>query len=212
MHPRLRNTSQEEALYFTQWNHLFLPTAGLVEGFHQLRIRMAQGQLQNLHVNIPASWTIADVWGDVGQGWRFDPEASRLFVPVKSVSGQDLEVRLHSQLSVPPLPMKQDVQLPGVPEAAREVGMVGVAALMDVQLDQVETRGLSAIQLEDFDPVMMASASQAAQEQPILKRAFRYGEGAASLEISASTVTPDLRALTQQTLSLADRRGRASAE
>ena len=72
----MRNTSQEEALYFTQWNHLFLPTAGLVEGFHQLRIRMAQGQLQSLHVNIPASWTIADVWGDVGQGWRFDPEAS----------------------------------------------------------------------------------------------------------------------------------------
>ena len=52
----------------------------------------------------------------------------------------------------------------------------------------------------------MASASQAAQEQPILKRAFRYGEGAASLEISASTVTPDLRALTQQTLSLAENR------
>ena len=56
---------------------------------------------------------------------------------------QDLEIRLHSQLSVPPLPMKQDVQFPGVPEAAREVGMVGVAALMDVQLDQVETRELS---------------------------------------------------------------------
>ena len=206
MHPRMRNTSQEEALYFTQWNHLFLPTAGLVEGFHQLRVRMAQGQLQSLHVNIPASWTIADVWGDVGQGWRFDPEASRLFVPVKSVSGQDLEVRLHSQLSVPPLPMKQEVQLPGVPEAAREVGMVGVAALMDVQLDQVETRGFSSIQLEDFDPIMIASASQAAQEQPVLKRAFRYGEGDASLKISASTVTPDLRALTQQTLSLAENR------
>jgi len=211
--PQMRDMRQEQARYFAEWNHLLLPSGGLIEGFHRLQLRMAQGQLDKLEVQIPASWTIADVWGETtGQDWYFDPDNAILHVPVDSGSGADVAIMLHTQLAVGPLPVSQPLAMPRVTDAVREAGVVGVAVLSDVQLDQVDGQGVSAIQLEDFDPVMIQAASHAAQEQPVVKRAFSYGGEGVSLVVQASSVSPDLRVVTQQTLSLAENRSLLSVD
>ncbi len=90
--------------------------------------------------------------------------------------------------------------------AAGQIGLLGVATGNDVQLDNV-TGGdsFSPINLEDF-PNNVAQPLAAQFPGLTVRRAFRYSDMNATVDIKASAVEPDVRVETQDTLSLGEDR------
>jgi hypothetical protein len=206
MRPRVRNAQLEKPVYFAEWNHLLMPSAGLVEGFHTVSIRLAQGELSVVKVIVPESWTVADVTSGGTKGWRFDPDASTLSIPLNPPKQDSFLIYIRSQLAAEPLPFERDLGVPSLEGAEREVGRVAVATMNDVQLTDIKSLGMSEIRWEDFSSNLYRAASQIMNGNPIMRRAFRYGEGHPMVVVSADAVSPDLRLVTRQTLSIGEDR------
>ena len=51
-------------MFYAEFQQLFIPTAGIVAGVHDLKVRLAQGQLSELTIAVPDGITVTDV--DVG--------------------------------------------------------------------------------------------------------------------------------------------------
>ena len=206
MRPRVRNARLEKPVYFAEWNHLLMPSAGLVEGFHAVSIRLAQGELSVIKVSVPESWTIADVTSGGTEGWRFDPDASILSIPLNPPKQDSFSIYIRSQLAAEPLPYERDLSVPSLEGPEREVGRVAVASMSDVQLSDIKSLGMSEIRLEDFSSNLYRAARQIMNGNPIMRRAFRYGEGNPAVVVSADAVSPDVRLVTRQTLSIGEDR------
>ncbi|MEW6157650.1 MAG: hypothetical protein AB1813_09470, partial [Verrucomicrobiota bacterium] len=203
--PRERDTRTEKPVFYAELVHLFIPTAGIVEGLHEVQVRPAQGELSQVNFQVPAGLTITDVQADFVASWRFDPDQRRLHVQFNAPQSRAFALRVRSQLSTSPLPYEQGTGLIAMMEATGQVGLAGVATGSEVQLDQVQEEKLSAINLEDFPASLIA---EAAKQIPglTLRRAFRYADATARLVLAASAVQPDVRVETHETLSLGEDR------
>jgi len=203
--PRGRDTRTEKAVYYGELYHLFIPTAGVVEGVHEVQVRPAQGQLAEVTFQIPPALTITDVQTDLVSSWRFDPDQRLLRVQLTSAQARPFALRLRSQLATSPLPYQQTNGVITLVQAAGQVGMVALATGSEVQLDSAMEEGLSAINLEDFPSALVA---EMARQIPglTLRRAFRYAESTARVILAASAVQADVRVETQEVLSLGEDR------
>jgi hypothetical protein len=203
--PRARDTRAEKAVYYAELYHLFIPTAGVVEGVHDVQVRPAQGQLEEMTFQMPPALTVTDVQAAFVTSWRFDPDQRALRVQFGTSQARPFSLRLRSQLATSPFPYEQTNGIITVAQAAGQVGMMGVATSAEVQLDTVKETGLSAINLEDFPTALV---TETAKQMPglTLRRAFRYAESTAQLILAASAVQPDVRVETQETLSLGEDR------
>jgi hypothetical protein len=103
------------------------------------------------------------------------------------------------------LPLEQSIGLLSVEGSAGQIGLIGVGSGNEVQLDEVEVERCTPINLDDF-PANLVSEFQPAVTGLTLRRAFRYAQPSATVRLSASAVEPDVRVLTQETLSLGEDR------
>ncbi len=201
--PRARDARLEKAVYYAELYHLYLPTAGVVEGVHDIQVRPAQGQLTELNCQIPSPLTITDVQADFVSSWRFDPDQQVLRIQFNTPQARPFAVRLRSQLATGPLPYAHTNAVLTVQQAAGQVGMMGVATSGEVQLDNYKEQGLSAINLEDF-PTNLIEDGRRQNPDFALRRAYRYSEATARLVVAAAAVQPEVRVETQETLSLGE--------
>src|SRR5262249_51522452 len=44
--PRARDLSAEKPVYYAEWQQLYSPAAGIVDGRHEVRVRVAQGEVK----------------------------------------------------------------------------------------------------------------------------------------------------------------------
>ena len=107
--PRSRDIRAEDSVYYAQLNHLFTPTAGIIEGLHEVRVRPAQGQVRTLSIQVPGSLTITDVVAEQMQGWRFDPDTRQLDLHFDPGFGQPFAFHVYSQVAARPLPYEQAI-------------------------------------------------------------------------------------------------------
>src|SRR5207237_2963525 len=56
--PRGRDTRTEKPVFYAELYHLVIPTAGIIEGVHDVQVRPAQGQLSEVAFQIPLPLTI----------------------------------------------------------------------------------------------------------------------------------------------------------
>ena len=212
--PRSRNVKNEKSVFYAEIAQLYVPSAGVVEGVHQVSLRPAQGELNELTFNVPAGATITDVAGPnpkaenqnpVVSIWRFDPDARKLRVTLNPAQSKPFMLVIRSQVATGPLPFAQRVGLISVEGAANQIGLLGVATGNEVQLDEVGTENISTINLEDF-PGNLAQPLAAQFPGLTVRRAFRYSDTSAMALVKASPVEPDARVETQDTLSLGDDR------
>ncbi|HSU55178.1 MAG TPA: hypothetical protein VLT36_14060, partial [Candidatus Dormibacteraeota bacterium] len=184
------------------------------EGAHYVSIRPAQGELNELVLTVPTGATITDVTdpahpdaktGSVVSLWRFDPDTRKLRVTLSPAQSHPFALLVRSQVASGPLPFTETVRLLSVEGAAGQIGLLGVAAGNEVQLDNVNVEGLSPINLEDFPPETAASL-QAQAPGLTVRRAFRYADTKATAAVAASAVEPDVRVETQDTLSIGEDR------
>ncbi|HXP61108.1 MAG TPA: hypothetical protein VN829_11485 [Dongiaceae bacterium] len=199
--PRRRDVKREKPVFYAELTQLYVPMAGVIEGAHFISIRPAQGELTELVLDVPAGATITDVLdparldakgpgggGSVVSLWRFDPDARKLRVTLNPGQSRPFALLARSQIAAGPLPFTHSFGLLTVENAGGQIGLLGVAAGNEVQLDSVTAEGFSPINLEDFPPEPGA-ALQAQIPGLAVRRAFRY-EGRDPLP--APTPTPNL--------------------
>jgi hypothetical protein len=203
--PRSRDTRREKAVFFAECFQLFVPTAGIVEGAHVVQVRPAQGELGEITFTVPEGQTITDVVGEALSFWRFDPDERLLRVSLNPPQARPFSLTIGSQIATTPLPYEQTAGLIVVNQAANQVGMAGVATGPEVQLDDVAVEGLSTINLDDF-PASVVRTLAGRINGLVLRRAFRYTESSGKLTVKAAAVEPDVRVVSQQTLSLGEDR------
>ena len=202
--PRSRDIRTEDTLYYGELDHLYIPTAGIIEGLHNVRIRPAQGQVRSMAIDVPGSLTITDVAAEQMQGWRFDPDTRQLDLHFEPGHSQPFALQIRSQVAAKPLPYEQTVAPITLEDAAGQVGLVGIATGAEVQLGTVKAELLSPINLEDFPQALVRSAPNG--KNLALRRSFRYSDNDANLQVEALPVKPDIRVATQETLSIGEDR------
>jgi hypothetical protein len=228
--PRSRDVKNEKPVFYAEMSQLYVPSAGVVEGVHQVSIRPAQGELGELIFDVPAGATITDVSDgstryvpaqNVNQNssrslvtsaaasivslWRFDPDSRKLRVTLNPAQSRPFALVIRSQVATGTLPFAQRVGLISIVGAAGQIGLLGVATGNEVQLDDVGVENLSPINLEDF-PGGVAQPLAAQFPGLTVRRAFRYSDPQATALLKASAVEPDVRVETQDTLSLGEDR------
>jgi hypothetical protein len=217
--PRSRDVKRERAVFFAELFQLYAPAAGVIEGVHQVQIRPAQGELNELIFDVPPGATITDVFDaarllpahatnrppSVVSLWRFDPDTRKLRVTLNPAQSRSFTLFVRSQVAAGPLPFEQTAGLLTVNGAAGQLGSIGIATGSEVQLDSVTADAFSALNLEDF-PAGVLQPLQTQIAGLTLRRAFRYADANGSIAIKASPVEADIRVETQETLSLGEDR------
>lgn len=213
--PRTRDVGNEKPVFFADTSHLFIPTAGLVEGIHLVHIRPAQGQLSELLLELPPEATVTDVnvvsEPDANPApprlalWRFDPDSRRLRITLAAAQSHPFTLRVLSQFATGALPMEQRIAVPSVLGSAGQLGAVGVATGTDVQIDRIEPDLFTPLQPDDF-PTYSLLSTVPPETRPTLRRAFRHTDARGSLVLNVSAVVPDIRIDSQETLSLGEDR------
>jgi hypothetical protein len=210
--PRSRDVKREKPVFYAEISQLYVPAAGVIEASHYLSIRPAQGELSELTLNVPAGATVTDVIDPAKPSaaglvslWRFDPDTRKLRVTLNPPQSRPFAVVVRSQVATGPLPFEQTVGLVSAEGAAGQIGLLGVATGNEVQLDKVNADSFSPINLEDFPGEVTATLAGQAPGLT-LRRAFRYSDSKAVALLKASAVEPDVRAETQNTLSLGEDR------
>lgn len=217
--PRSRDVKREKAVFFAELLQLYVPAAGVIEGVHHVQVRPAQGELGEVIFDVPGAATITDVTEGALTAvagkqsanpshialWRFDPDTRKLRVTLNPPQSRPFTLVVRSQLATGPLPLNQNAGLLSVAGAAGQLGSVGVATGSEVQLDAVAADAFSSINLEDF-PAQVLNPLRAQIAGITLRRAFRYADVRGEIGIKASAVEPDVRAETQETLSLSEDR------
>ena len=217
--PRSRDVKNEKPVFYAELSQLYIPSAGVVEGVHQVSIRPAQGELGELVFDVPAGATVTDVTDGTDANrqsaigyrqslvslWRFDPDARKLRVTLNPAQFKPFALVIRSQVATGTLPFAQRVGLISVIGAENQIGLLGVATGNEVQLDDVAAEKFSAINLEDF-PGGIAQPVAAQFPGLTVRRAFRYSDSQATAVLKASAVEPDVRVETQDTLSLGEDR------
>jgi hypothetical protein len=203
--PRRRDPGSERALFYAEFTHLLVPSAGVVEGVHMVKIRAAQGELRRLVFRVPETVTVTDVLMEGGAVWRFDPDTRALDVPLDPARSGEFQLRVLSQATAGALPYDRKLGLLSVEGAAGQMGLVGIASGREVQLADVVVSGLVRVNLEDFPKIPLAGVSGDSGEW-VVRRAFRYTEPEATVALSVAAVDPDIRVVSTNTLSVSEDR------
>jgi hypothetical protein len=215
--PRSRDVRDEKSVFYADFAQLYIPAAGVIEGVHQVSIRPAQGELNEMVFDVPAGATITDVTGvqgSISQSadsssivslWRFDPDTRKLRVTLSPPMSRPFNLLILSQVATGTLPFQQSVGLMSVEGAQEQSGSLGVATGNDVQLDDVAVENCPPINLDDF-PVNTLQPFSAQFPGLTVRRAFHYSDTTAETLLKASAVEPDVRVVTQDTLSLGEDR------
>lgn len=215
--PRSRDVRDEKPVFYADFAQLYIPSAGVVEGVHQVSIRPAQGELEQLVFEVPAGATITDVTSapalnsqsadrpTIVSLWRFDPDTRKLRVTLSPAMSGPFSLFILSQVATGTLPFQQSVGLMSVEGAQEQSGSLGVATGNEVQLDDVALENCPAINLDDF-PTTTLQPFAAQFPGLTVRRAFRYSDTESTALLKASAVQPDVRVVTQDTLSLGEDR------
>lgn len=204
--PRQRNRSEETPVYFAELTTLLVPSSGLIEGFHDIAIRPAQGEVSQIHLSVPPKIAINDVLSPNLSQWRFEPENGRLKIDLSKPQSQPFLIRIRSQWIAAPLPYTVDLSFPAVEGVSGQVGAIGLAAGNEVQIKEIIPDRLAPMDPQDFPSTLLELCRDQFPDAGI-RRAFRYGQPSlASLTLSAEPVAPHVAVTTNERLSIGEDR------
>ncbi len=203
--PRQRNRSEETPVYFAELTTLLIPSSGLIEGFQDIAIRPAQGEVAQIHLATPSKIAINDVWAQDLAQWRFEPENNRLKIDLIKPQAQPFLIRIRSQWIAGPLPYTAALAFPAVEDISGQVGTIGIATSNEAQIKELAPSGLTPIDPQDF-PRKLLELCRAQFPDAGIRQAFRYSNPAAALELSVEPVTPHIAITTNERLSIGEDR------
>ena len=201
--PKKRDVKAEKTLFYTEVDNLYTPSPGVIDGIHQVRVRPSQGQVGELSLALPEGLTATDVPAGPVREWQFDAETRVLNLVLEPAQASLFSLVVTTQSSLDPLPADVLLAPVTVSGSAGEVGQVAVAFGPEAQPEKAEPRGMSAVNLTDFDAGLLPERQGG---KAVLHRVFRYGQAGGSLALRVAPVSPEIRVETTQVLSIGDER------
>lgn len=204
-HPRIerksqeRDPSREETRFYVEAEQLFTVSPGAVDGRHALEIRPSQGQVTALKLALPDGFTVSDVSGPV-DSWQFDAAKRALLVSLAVPQTKNFTLQVETQGSLDPLPAETSLSPVLVPDAAGQAGLLACAFGADAQMESIESHHLATVPASDFSGALLPQKSEA------LQQVYRYDHQGGAVILRAVPVSPQLRATTQEVLSLGEER------
>ncbi|MEO0446709.1 MAG: hypothetical protein AAF191_11605, partial [Verrucomicrobiota bacterium] len=194
-----RDLSREDTRFFVESRDLYLPSPGVIEGRHQLAIRPSQGQVSELLATLPPDLTVSEVVGPI-QSWTYEASTQSLHIQFSSPQSAPFTISLHTQKGLPPLPTEATLSPILVSEAQGQVGLLALAFGSEAQPDQITSTDLVPVSIRDFEAKLLPS------KDSTLHYVARYGQQGASLSLQVVPVAPEIRAHTEEVLSLGEER------
>ncbi len=206
--PRVRKTTLEEVVFFSEVSSFASMLSGVVELTHVVRYQIAQGELKELKLVIPEDMSVTSVTAAGLATWSFDPETCLLEAILQQAVTGDFLLNIQTQVSSEGLPYAATLGALDVQGSARQRGAMAVAAPDTVQIRVSDSDTVNPMNIEDFSPATTKAALNCRKRQPVtIRRAFRYDQpGAVSVVVNAEQVLPEIRVQEQGSLSVADER------
>ncbi|MDR2862997.1 MAG: hypothetical protein LBV54_03860 [Puniceicoccales bacterium] len=199
--PKARDRRTEPLVIYAESTDLYIPSLGVLDGHHTLKIRPAQGLLREVNVRIPAGLSVANVTGTGVKNWRFDPEKQRLTIPIEPGQANETTLTLETQMGIGALPQKLTLAPLTVEGTAGQVGMVALGTADDVQITTATPQKMLAVANDDFQ-----QSGNLTHSAVKLRRSFRYSDPTATLVVTAEAVQAEVRLESQQRISLGEDR------
>ncbi|MEM0898064.1 MAG: hypothetical protein AAGJ79_14400, partial [Verrucomicrobiota bacterium] len=199
LRPRSRDVASEETEFFVEGANLYTPGPGVVDGRHRVRVRVAQGEVSELEIKVPAGLTASEVKGPVG-AWQFDAEGGVLKLVVEPAQSKVFDIHVTTQRALGTLPAGLEVSPLQVVKAKGEVGLLALAFGPEAQPERIESETLSPVNAGDFDPALLKGLAAT------LHQVFRYGAEGGTVRVRVAPVAPEIRVNSQQKLSFGDER------
>ncbi|MEO6995163.1 MAG: hypothetical protein ABI273_16275 [Lacunisphaera sp.] len=205
LRPKQRDIASEKIQYFSEAANLYVPGPGVVNGYTRITVRLVQGRVSEMELDVPAGLTVGDVSrGPVG-AWRFDPVKRRLHVAIEPAQTEAFKFEVDTQLGTGALPFALSLEPIHVVGTNSEVGTVALAFGGDAQPEGIKATGLSPINPQDFDASLIPTARDG-RALATVQQVWRYGQGGGHVDLKITAVAPEVRVSGRQVLSLDDDR------
>jgi len=206
--PRVRKTTLETVVFFSEVNTFAALLSGVVDLTHLVRYQIAQGELKELKLLIPADMSVTSVKADGLATWSFDPETRLLEAILKQAVTGDFLLTIQTQISSDGLPYSATLGALDVQGSARQRGAMAISAPDTVQIRVEDSETVNPMNIEDFSAATAMAALSGNKRSPTtIRRAFRYDLPATvAVGIHAERVLPEIRVREDGALSIADER------
>ncbi len=207
--PRIRKTSLEDVVFFSEVNTFASLLAGVVDLTHIVHYQIAQGELKELKIIIPKNMSVTAVEARGLATWSFDPDTHLLKAILRKAVSGDFLMKVQTQLASDGLPYRAVLGVLDIKESSRQRGSLAVAAPGTVQIRIDDSDTVNPMNIEDFSPVAAQSAQNGVSKRSpiIIRRAFRYDNPSeVAITTHAEQVLPEIRVKENGALSVGDER------
>lgn len=195
--PRMKRIAEMDATVFAQTATLVTVGGGVVNTRAVLDYQIAQGELRQAKVRLPAGQRLLRVEGEGIRTWELTTEAGTEVLSVdllKSVSA-NWRLTIETEKSLAALPAAVKVEVPIVQDVRREAGLVAVRGAEETSLAVETATDLQRVDLAEFSRASKLNHTD-------LVSAFRYLRSTFALTVKAEAVQPQIEAVVMQRLRL----------
>ena len=195
--PRMKRIAEMEATVFAQTATLVTVGGGVANTRAVVDYQIAQGELRQAKVRLPAGQRLLRVEGEGIRTWELLTEAGAetLVVDLLKGVGANWRLTLETEKSLAALPSTVKVEVPIVQDVRREVGLVAVRGAEETSLVVETAEDLQRVDLAEFNRASKLNHTD-------LVSAFRYLRSTFALTVKAEAVQPQIEAVVLQRLRL----------
>ncbi len=204
--PRLRQTHLEKTVFFAEVTSLFYLDTALATAQHRMHLQIAQGELSEMRVKLPAGMTVVSAAGPLLGAWRFDPATHLLEARFAQPITGEYDLRLVTQVAGGATPWSATLGVPIAVDASSHRGSIGLVASPAVYL-QIDAHP-QAISTQDFARAAAALMPQRTDgtKPPEVQSAYRADSATDLVTLKVFEVRPELRSAQTGTFSVSDER------
>ena len=208
--PKSRKTTLEETVFYSEVNTFVGLQAGVVDLTSLIRYQIAQGEIKELKVKIPAGMSVTAVNAPNLATWSFDPEKRLLDAILEKPASDDFTLSVVAQVACEGLPYSVTLGAMQTLDAARQRDAIAIAAPDTIQVRVDNIKGINPMNIEDFSPEAMTVAKGEGTRMRGamgVRRAFRYNQPEeVSATIQTERVLSEIRVTESGALDIADER------
>ncbi|TXT50969.1 MAG: hypothetical protein FD140_2031 [Limisphaerales bacterium] len=205
--PRLKRIAEMDATIFAQTATLVTVGGGVVNSRAVVDYQIAQGELRQAKVRLPAGQRLLRVEGEGVRTWELLTEAGAETLVVDLLKGVTANWRLtiETEKSLGALPATVRVEVPIVQDVRRESGLVAVRGAEETSLAVETATDLQRVDLAEFNRASKLNHTD-------LVSAFRYLRNTFAFAVKAEAVQPQVDATVMQRLRVGAEELRLAAE
>ncbi len=203
-HPRSRQRSLEDTVFFAGTTELVRFDAGMIEHTSIVRLDIAKGQIDALTLKAPAGVSVTSVQGAHIGAWRYDPTTRLIEAKLARPATGSYALHVVMQRAVTELPAEVTVSRLEVIGAQQQRGTIGLAQTDSVYI--VVDKHPQPVNVDDFSrDAAGLIAPVAPQLSGGIRSAYRAGTDDL-IEVTARRVQPELRTMESASFTISDER------